>query len=84
MKNRLILIIGLLLISDSCFAGILLMQYEYQKYKSLKLQMHMDSIYNVGNNLFNKNLYHESTPYICEYAEFQKGTILSALFHVVS
>ena len=84
MKNRLILIIGLLLISDSCFAGILLMQYEYQKYKSLKLQMHMDSIYNVGNKLFNKNLYHESTPYICEYAEFQKGTILSALFHGVS
>ena len=84
MKNKPILIIGLLLISDSCFAGILLMQYEYQKYKSLKLQMHMDSIYNVGNKLFNKNLYHESTPYICEYAEFQKGTILSALFHGVS
>ena len=81
MKNRLILIIGLLLISDSCFAGILLMQYEYQKYKSLKLQMDMDSIYNVGNNLFNKNLYLESTRYICEYADFQKGNILSTLFH---
>ena len=81
MKNKPILIIGLLLISDSCFAGILLMQYEYQKYKSLKLQMDMDSIYNVGNNLFNKNLYLESTHYICEYADFQKGNILSTLFH---
>ena len=82
MKKKLLALFAMCLMSSNCSAGLLLMQYAYQKYNSLK-QM-MDSLYNVGDDLFNRHLYHESTPYICEYAEFQKGTILSALFHGVS
>lgn len=52
------------------------------KYAQLRQQeQYMDSIYNIGNDMFNKHSYYESVPYICEYAAFKKDGIQSYLIH---